>query len=84
MSANTRKATVSYKRKTLRTPNRARPGKRGKTSVVIPAGEPDVTSLLSAGREWLVPLLVRDFLRERGIEPVSPEKANKTNYGMSW
>ncbi len=76
---------MSRRGKARRSTSRARPSQRGKVAVVIPAGQPDHTSLLSAGREWLVPLLVRDFLLERGIEPFSPEKANKNdkrNYGM--
>jgi hypothetical protein len=38
------------------------------TMLEIPAGEPDLARLLSVTREWLVPLLVDEFLRERGVE----------------
>lgn len=34
----------------------------------IPAGEPDLARLLSVTQEWLVPLLVDEFLRERGVD----------------
>jgi hypothetical protein len=41
---------------------------RREVRLEIPAGEPDLSALRSAMREWLVPRLVEDFLRERGIE----------------
>jgi hypothetical protein len=41
---------------------------RREARLEIPAGEPDLSALRSAMREWLVPRLVEDFLRERGIE----------------
>jgi len=44
------------------------PGRRGETKVQLPTGEPDLEALRSVTREWLVPLLVEKFLRERGIE----------------
>ncbi len=44
-------------------------GRRGiDTRLEIPTGEPDLARLLSVTREWLVPLLVDEFLRERGVE----------------
>jgi hypothetical protein len=44
------------------------PGRRQETKVRLPTGEPDLEALRSVTREWLVPLLVEKFLRERGIE----------------
>ena len=38
------------------------------TRLEIPAGEPDLARLLSVTQDWLVPLLVDEFLRERGVE----------------
>jgi hypothetical protein len=38
------------------------------TRLEIPPGEPDLDRLRSVTREWLVPLLVDEFLRERGID----------------
>ena len=50
-------------------PRRRRQGKRQpEARIEIPTGEPDLSALLSAMKEWLVPNLVEDFLRERGIE----------------
>lgn len=65
---------------------RARPGQCGKVRVVIPARHPDNAALLSAGQEWLIPLLVRDFLRERSLEPVSgtdSTKRKQVDYGIA-
>ena len=41
---------------------------RMETRLEIPAGEPDVSALRSVMKEWLVPRLVDEFLRERGIQ----------------
>jgi hypothetical protein len=41
---------------------------RREARLEIPASEPDLSALRSVMREWLVPRLVEDFLRERGIE----------------
>jgi hypothetical protein len=41
---------------------------RREVRLEISAGEPDLPALRSVMREWLVPRLVEDFLRERGIE----------------
>jgi len=44
-------------------------GRRGAdTRLEIPAGEPDLARLRSVTQEWLVPLLVDEFLRERGVD----------------
>ena|SRR5580698_1216163 len=45
-------------------------GRRGiDTRLEIPAGEPEeLARLRSVTEEWLVPLLVDEFLRERGVE----------------
>lgn len=44
-------------------------GRRGiDTRLEIPAGEPDIAQLLSVTQEWLVPLLVDEFLRERRVD----------------
>lgn len=45
-----------------------RPRRRGETRLEIPSGKPDLKALRSVTREWLVPLLVEKFLRDRGIE----------------
>jgi len=46
-----------------------RPGKAQREArLEIPPGEADLAALRSVMREWLVPRLVEDFLRERGIE----------------
>jgi hypothetical protein len=61
--------------------------RRKKVQLILTPGIPDQDGLRSVVREWLVPMLVQDFLRERGIERMSPNKANKnhkTNYGMPW
>jgi hypothetical protein len=43
-------------------------GRRGiDTRLEIPAGEPDLARLHAVTQEWLVPLLVDEFLRERGV-----------------
>ena len=38
------------------------------TRLVLPDGEPNLEALRSVTRDWLVPLLVEKFLREKGIE----------------
>jgi hypothetical protein len=43
-------------------------GSREEARIEIPCGEPDVSALRSIMRDWLIPRLVEDFLRERGIE----------------
>jgi len=58
--------------------------RRGVTQLRIPRGKPDVKALKRVTDEWLVPLLVREFLDEymgRGVEvesalisQVPPEK----------
>jgi len=40
---------------------------RMETRLEIPAGEPDLSALRLVMKEWLVPRLVDEFLRERGI-----------------
>lgn len=80
-------ARITTSAKMVRSSGRARPGQRGKVRVLIPAGHQDRAALLKAGWEWLVPLLVRDFLRERGLESVSgtdSTKRNQVSYGMPW
>lgn len=78
---------ISTSTKIRQSSGRARPGQRGKVQVLIPVGQQDSAALLKAGREWLIPLLVRDFLRERGLEPVAGIDSTKNrhgNYGMPW
>jgi hypothetical protein len=43
------------------------PRPRQEAELAIPAGERDLTALRSVTREWLVPRLVEEFLRERGV-----------------
>jgi hypothetical protein len=56
-------------------------GRRGTdTRLEIPAGEPDLARLLSVTQEWLVPLLVDEFLRERGVDlKQKPMTVNQKN-----
>jgi len=50
-------------------PEQRRQGKRQpEARIQIPTSEPDLVALRSVMREWLVPRLVEDFLRARGIE----------------
>jgi hypothetical protein len=50
------------------------------TRLEIPVGQPDLTALRSVTHEWLVPRLVQEFLRERGIEvKQSPMSVNYEN-----
>jgi len=47
---------------------------RPETRLRLPTGKPDLESLGSVTREWLVPRLVDKFLRMHGIESTrSPE-----------
>ncbi len=59
--------------KTKRDVAEARSGRRAaswrmETRLAVPAGEPNLEALGSVTREWLVPLLVEEFLREQGVE----------------
>jgi len=45
---------------------------RTDTRLEIGPGTPDLTALRSVTQEWLVPRLVQEFLRERGIELKQP------------
>jgi hypothetical protein len=45
---------------------------RTDTRLEITPGQPDLTALRSVTQEWLVPRLVQEFLRERGIELKQP------------
>jgi hypothetical protein len=56
-------------------------GRRGTdTRLEIPAGEPDLAGLCSVTQEWLVPLLVDEFLRERGVDlKQKPMTVNQKN-----
>ena len=49
--------------------------RRKKVQLILAPGTPDQNALRSVVREWLVPMLVREFLAERGIAP--PEVKNK-------
>jgi hypothetical protein len=54
--------------------------RRTDTALVIPEGQPDLAALRSVTHEWLVPRLVQEFLRERGIElKQSPMSVNFEN-----
>ena len=48
---------------------------RAEAELIIPAGKRDLEALRSVTRDWLVPRLVEEFLRERGIEPRSRANA---------
>jgi hypothetical protein len=56
-------------------------GRRGTdTRLEIPAGELDLAGLCSVTQEWLVPLLVDEFLRERGVDlKQKPMPVNQEN-----
>lgn len=43
------------------------PRPRLEAELAIPAGERDLAALRAVTREWLVPRLVEEFLRDRGI-----------------
>ena len=45
----------------------------------IPTGKPDLTALRSVTRDWLVPRLVQEFLREHGVEPKQPMSVKQEN-----
>lgn len=49
-----------------------RRNRRTDTRLEISPGQPDLTALKSVTQEWLVPRLVQEFLRERGIELKQP------------
>ena len=49
-----------------------RRSQRTDTRLEISPGQPDLTALRSVTQEWLVPRLVQEFLRERGIELKQP------------
>jgi len=50
------------------------------TRLEIPAGQPDLAALRSVTHEWLVPRLVQEFLRERGVQlKQSPMSVNYEN-----
>lgn len=53
--------------------------RRSDTTLVIPAGQPDLAALRSVTREWLVPRLVEEFLREHGVELKQPMSVNYEN-----
>jgi hypothetical protein len=45
------------------------------TRLALPTGVPDIPALTSITREWLVPRLVQEFLRERqGVDLPRPRK----------
>jgi len=52
---------------------------RTDTTLVIPTGQPDLAALRSVTREWLVPRLVEEFLREHGVELKQPTSVNYEN-----
>ena len=47
--------------------------------LLIPPGEPDSGSLVAVAREWLLPILVQQFLQERGIE-TTPQSRNSAAF----
>jgi hypothetical protein len=74
----------------VRQPEVRSPRPRQEAELAIPGGERDLTALRSVTREWLVPRLVEEFLRERGValrahpQPIreKPMPMNeKKNYG---
>jgi hypothetical protein len=52
---------------------------RKEVPLILSPGTPDHDALRSVVREWLVPMLVRQFLSDRGIE--LPEGKNKVISG---
>jgi hypothetical protein len=65
MPMSSKKATIS--RKEIDRSGKV-PRRRGETPVIIAPGDPDQEALRSVIREWLVPLLVRQFLAVHGVE----------------
>jgi hypothetical protein len=56
--------------------------KRADPIVALSPGEPDLAALTSVVTEWLVPLLVQDFLREReGDSEVNSKKPSTALHG---
>lgn len=74
MSLEGTKANTSTASKSQRSKSRRA------TNLTIEPGEPDQTSLRSVVREWLAPLMVRQFLVERGIgDPQELYQSNSMN-----
>jgi hypothetical protein len=46
---------------------------RKEVQLIVPTGIPDQDALLSVVREWLSPLMVQQFIREREIDPLRNE-----------
>jgi len=44
-----------------------RTGSRRDTQLVVEAGTPDQTAVSEAIREWIAPVLVREYLAERAV-----------------
>jgi hypothetical protein len=51
------------------------------TPVIIASGQPDPEALRSVIRGWLAPLLVRQFLAERGVR--TPQGKNRSEFAKS-
>jgi len=83
MSASAGKTTT--KRKTEEPRPGARAGnvrrRQRDTPVIIASGQSDPAALKSVIREWLVPLLVRQFLAERGVG--TPQDQTRSEFAKS-
>lgn len=55
--------------------------RRARTDVRVGNGEPDSEMLSAVIREWIMPLLVRQFLAERGVE--APQGQNQSGFSKS-
>lgn len=58
--------------------------RRQETRLEIPVGARDVAALRTVTREWLVPRLVEEFLRERGIELRAARKPIQEKHQFQW
>jgi hypothetical protein len=55
-------------------------GMKGDLMVTLGAGEPDLAALTSVVTEWLVPLLVQQFLNRHGVD--REVTSNKSSSGL--
>lgn len=69
---------TTYQAGRVKITQRARTGRpaRGGTRIVIEANAPDPTAVSLAVQEWIVPVLVREFLAERTAKTTLPPTVN--------
>jgi hypothetical protein len=83
MSSINRKTTASRTAKGRQSERRAGNGRqqRRETPLIIGSGESDQEALRSVIRGWLVPVLVRQFLAERGVD--APQRQNRGDFSKT-